>query len=337
MIETPQPETARLRRHRAIQEELAALDDAAMVRWLAGTGVEERGNATASLPSGAHSVFVKLVPVSARERAAPGDTANLFALPLHYQYRIGSCGFGAWREWAVHELANAWVEAGACSGFALLHHARVLPVVSRGVDDKRRMEPWGDDPAIARRVAALADATSSVVLCMERFSQTVHGWLGAELARREDRAALLGEAEAKLLRTVDFANGRGVLHMDAHLENFLTDGAAFFLSDHGLAIAPTFALGADELEFMGRHRQFDRCTVVSGLVYTLVLHHGLRELWRAAVDGAGIEGVVEALPARDRAFLEGRGPLALEMSRFYRNLRTDLTSEYPAERLAALL
>lgn len=47
-------------------------------------------------------VFVKKVPLTDLEQLDQNfmSTANLFNLPLGYQYGIGSAGFGAWRELA---------------------------------------------------------------------------------------------------------------------------------------------------------------------------------------------------------------------------------------------
>ena len=39
------------------------------------------------------------------------STANLFGLPPYYHYRIGSCGFGSWRELEAHRMTTEWVWA----------------------------------------------------------------------------------------------------------------------------------------------------------------------------------------------------------------------------------
>ena len=55
--------------------------------------------------------FVKKVPLTDLEQLPQHfmSTANLFNLPLGYQYGVGSAGFGAWRELATHIMTTNWV------------------------------------------------------------------------------------------------------------------------------------------------------------------------------------------------------------------------------------
>jgi len=43
-------------------------------------------------------VFAKRIPLTDRELANPGSTANLFDVPVYCQYGVVSPGFSAWRE-----------------------------------------------------------------------------------------------------------------------------------------------------------------------------------------------------------------------------------------------
>ena len=60
------------------------------------------------------SVFVKKVPLTDLEQLDQNfmSTANLFNLPLGYQY-----GIGAWRELATHIMTTNWVITGECANF----------------------------------------------------------------------------------------------------------------------------------------------------------------------------------------------------------------------------
>ena len=80
------------------------------------------------------SVFVKKVPLTDLEQLPQHfmSTANLFNLPLGYQYGIGSAGigsagFGAWRELAAHIMTTNWVITGECANFPIMYHWRILP------------------------------------------------------------------------------------------------------------------------------------------------------------------------------------------------------------------
>jgi hypothetical protein len=73
-----------------------------------------------------HPVFVKRVPLTDLELAEYGTTRNIFDLPLFYSYGVGSAGFGAFRELAMHEKTTRMVLSGVTHGFPVLHHHRVM-------------------------------------------------------------------------------------------------------------------------------------------------------------------------------------------------------------------
>lgn len=72
-------------------------------------------------------VFTKRIPLSDREVANQGSTANLFDLPVYCQYGMGGPGFNAWRELAANVVVTNAVLAGETQSFPVLHHWRVLP------------------------------------------------------------------------------------------------------------------------------------------------------------------------------------------------------------------
>ena len=55
------------------------------------------------------------------------STANLFELPIYYQYGIGSAGFNAWRELYTHIITTDWVIRNKCPNFPRMYHWRILP------------------------------------------------------------------------------------------------------------------------------------------------------------------------------------------------------------------
>ena len=79
-------------------------------------------------------VFVKKVPLTDLELQTENymSTANIFNLPMCYQYGIGSAGFGAWRELAAHVMTTNWVITGGCPNFPIMYHWRIL----KDVDNK---------------------------------------------------------------------------------------------------------------------------------------------------------------------------------------------------------
>jgi hypothetical protein len=338
---TSETSTDRYRRHARCAARLEGASDEELLALLSDSRLREVGHVAVDLPESAGMVFAKLVPITALELASQHRraTANVFRLPAHYQYRIGSCGLGAWRELEVHGVANEWVLSGQCVGFPLLHHWRILPIVTTGYDDRRELQHWGDCPEIHQRVAAVNNATSSVVLFLEYFPMTLGEQLRRQLPTTADPVALVTKLEGNLKELLAFIHARGVLHLDAHLENLLSDGTQVYLSDFGLAVSTSFELDAAERRFFEEHQNFDLCTAINGLVHALVTHYDSRADWRQTLREvqAGTHATVGAAPVGVRTYLLARAPLALAVGEFYGRLLADLTTQYPAAAFDELL
>lgn len=249
----------RLESHAKCKRALEALSDSALIAAVARAAPLARGigGTVCAMPVEGGEVFVKTVRLTALEQANPQSTANLFGLPLRYQYGLSSAGFGAWRELAAHQLTTGWVTSGAHPAFPLLHHWRVLP---REPEEnpalERQVAAWGGDLKIRNRLAAMEAATQSVVLFLERFPQ--------------DLRSLLIEGtpdwvEPALLDVTAFLSSKGFVHFDAHFQNLVTDGKALYLTDFGQALSEDFTLTPEEREFLNRHLQFDRTYVQAKL------------------------------------------------------------------------
>jgi hypothetical protein len=335
-----QSNPARIQRHLEIAAELAGWDDEALLRRLADAGVGKVGHGPMTLEKGSR-VFAKLVPVTATELRPENrrSTANLFQLPTCYQYRMGGCGFGAWRELQVHDLVSEWVISGARAQFALLHHWRVLPMVPERHDDKVSLQPWGDCKQIAKRVSAVIDASASIVLFLELFPATLGQWLGARLRDTVVPVALVSNIETRLVDLLEFSRNNGLIHMDAHFENILTDGSELYLSDHGLAMSPEFDLSADERSFLRGHQEFDISTALNSLIHAVVSHYHPDDAWRDVLRRLqqGDSSAAGRFPADVRAYLLRRAPIALEMGEFWGRLIADLTTRFPDDDFRKLL
>ncbi|MEV4567525.1 protein kinase family protein [Nonomuraea sp. NPDC049419] len=335
---------SRLTRHRDVSTALARYDDRRLAALLEreavplGTGI---GGASARLEVGGRSVFVKRVPLTELDLRHPRSTANLFGLPPFCQYGIGGPGFGAWRELAAHTMTTEWVLAGRFPGFPLLYHWRVLPdpeplpLYEELADIDRVVTFWEGAPGVRRRLEALAQAPARLTLFMEYLPSNLDRWMEEQVrAGDADRAAAV--ADRRLRETVSFMNAAGLLHFDAHFENFLTDGREFYLSDFGLAVSSAFDLSAEERAFYERHRTYDRTYTLAYLVnwLTRTIHGGgwaegrarIRR-WASGEPVTGVPGGVEELVARD-------SPLVTVLNDFYYELQTERrTTPYPLERL----
>ncbi|RMI39470.1 serine/threonine-protein kinase [Streptomyces triticirhizae] len=298
-----------------------------------GTGI---GGTSALLDIEGTPVFVKQVRLTDLERRPENvhSTANLFALPAFCHYGIGtvgSPGLGAWRELAVHVMTTNWVLAGEHEGFPLTHHWRVLPAEPRPLpeelaDVERAVAYWGGGTEIRRRIEALRDSSARLVLFLEYLPATLHHWLDKRIAAggaEAERACAMVERE--LDSGISFMNAQGLLHLDAHFENILTDGRRLYFADFGLALSSRFQLAPDEADFLHRHLSYDRRYAATYLVNWLsVALYGHPPEERAAFVRACARGdVPENVSAGVAALLARHAPVAEVMGEFFRRFRRE--------------
>lgn len=305
----------RLASYSAASTELALLSDKHLAAMLAkatphATGI---GGETASLEIGDTKVFVKKIRLTDLERLPENkmSTANLFELPLFFQYgigldSIGSAGFGAWRELAAHVMTTNWVLAGECPNFPLMYHWRILPseaqipTAREELPYEERLDArWGMSQAIRARFDAKQKASADIVLFLEHIPETLHNFLSTvpdfEMVERDMR------------EVTAFMSSHGFLHFDAHFRNVLTDGERLYFTDFGLAISDRFELSDEERVFFECHRNYDRALMANCLFNS-------------------------ALPA---TMLNCYAPIALLMKNFnHAFMSQSKTATYPAEEIA---
>ncbi|MEV4204742.1 protein kinase family protein [Nocardia salmonicida] len=345
----------RLRVHGAVSTALALHSDHALRELVdaaepIGAGI---GGKSALLEIAGTPVFVKRVPVSDLERQPEHvrSTANLFGVPLFYHYGvglIGGAGFGAWRELAVHTMTTNWVLAAEHEGFPLMYHWRVLPdttpLPAELADIDRTVAYWDDRPQIRHRIEALRDSSASIALFLEYIPNTLHDWLNTQIEAGDettDRACAMVERE--LTAGTAFMNSRGLLHLDAHFQNILTDGRRLYFADYGLALSSGFDLSPQEAAFFDQHQSYDRgftATYLSNWLLTAL--YGLRREdreTRAAMVRAIAEGKPpDGIPEGAAALLTRHAPVATAMSGFMRAFQqASRSTPYPDEEIRRLL
>ncbi|WP_238598408.1 hypothetical protein [Saccharothrix sp. ALI-22-I] len=328
---------ARVAGYRDVSAALAALDDRRLRQLLDAAPVVHTGfgGTAVRLEIAGRPVFAKRVPLTAIERRNEGSTANLFALPAHYQFGVGSAGFGVWRELAAHLATTEWVLDRRHEGFPLLYHWRVVDGVSPVPLDRAEIassvEFWHGSTAVRRRLEALADASAAVVLFCEHFPGTARQWVtGREVS---DAWGVM----ADYADSVEFLWDNGWAHFDGHFGNVLTDGRRLYCTDFGLATSSAFELSGEEVEFLALTAGHDACYAVTKVVNWLAgsalgvrEHLALAEFLR--------RGGMSGLPAEANTFVWRHAPIARVVNEFYARLHTERrTAPYPAEQLRAAI
>jgi hypothetical protein len=249
------PSKSRSELHLQLSSHLAGYSDSALSALLQkATPMHEGVGGSSSLfEIDGQKVFAKKIPLTDLERSSENflSTANLFHLPMFYQYRLGSAGFGAWRELAAHKLTTEWALSGKCSNFPLLFHWRVVEcdkphtMTAREVEDLNiAVEYWDDSQAVRQRLEALHGASAHLVLFLQYIPQTLHDWLSVEL--NKDRASAdsaVTLVESQFASVSSFSRDNGFVHFDPHFKNILCDGNLYY-GDFGLALSSQFDLGA---------------------------------------------------------------------------------------------
>lgn len=291
------------------------------------------------------SIFIKKIRLTDLERAEEnvGSTRNLFELPLHYQYGIGSTGFGAWRELSAHNMTTEWVLANDCSCFPMLYHYRVLPSMAREITAgemeslEKDVRYWENSPAIRARLLAKQQATAEIVLFLEYIPYNLQTWLRSQLIASDsaaDAACLM--VDNQLHSIVNFINQHELLHLDAHFENILTDGEQLYLSDFGLALSSRFDLSEAEIDFFNRHCHYDLYSVITNFLYSIVSSKFGGENWEVSLerylntDDNRLSPVVDAIVRKYASIIP-------PMDKFYCALQSQSKStRYPKEELDRL-
>jgi hypothetical protein len=343
----PAPPGGRAVAHGAVGSALERLGDAELRRLIgaAPPGATGIGGGSRRVTVAGRPVFVKLVPLTALELAPSHvrSTANLFRLPAWFQYGIGSVGFGAWRELAAHGMATDWVLSGACAGFPLLHHWRVvdgLPATAAAQEPYFAPADAGlpGAAAVQARFAAVRAPAAHLALFLECFEHNLRDWLLDELVGGDERAErAVAEVEAALQHPLAFLATRRFVHFDAHFENMLTDGEQIVLSDFGLASCEAFDLDEDERTFLARHADYDRCRAATSLVLCIAGAFGGGRPWHTHASDPSFFAD-HPLPPGLQASVRRHSPVALLMREFALKLRHESKlTPYPAARLASLL
>jgi hypothetical protein len=192
------------------------------------------------------------------------STANIFNLPLFYQYKVGSGGFGVWREVAAQMMASNWVLSGQCKNFPLVYHTRILyedqnTNIASQQDIDEAVYYWNDSSAVRNRLESIHHATASVVLVLESIPQALDQFLTKKLAQgQEDFEQAVAMIASNLESTTSFMIDHGMIHFDAHGGNILTDGYRLYFTDFGLATSSQFNLSDEEKEFFNLHKNHDK-------------------------------------------------------------------------------
>ena len=339
----------RLATYSAVSTKLALISDyklSKLIEQATTLGTSICG-VTSRLDIDGTSIFVKKIALTDIEKL-PGNvmsTANMFELPTYFQYGIGSQGFGAWRELAVHTMTTNWVLTGECLNFPLMYHWRVLPRSPQGeptteqlIELETNVAFWENSQAVRERMLANLQASTEIVLFLEYMPENLHQWLQNKIAQGGQVAERACTMVEKNLRTItSFMNSQGLLHFDAHFWNILTDGQSLYFSDFGLAISDRFELSKIEQDFFKQHHNYDRCYTMAFFVGYILCELFGAEDYDTILNGFITGSPSKILPTGIAEIVTQYAPMTALMNKFHRALKTESKETvYPAKELERL-
>ena len=265
--ELEQIDANRLQSYNIAANKLSCLSDLQLAELLSTVSQWSKGcGSTGSIEIDGIPVFIKKIALTDLEKQPTNmhSTANLFNLPLFYQYRVGSNGFGVWRELAAEIIASNWALTNACKNFPILYHWRIMnhdsidsSVTQEDID--KEVEYWDNSTAVKDRLQAINKASTSIVMFLESIPQTLDSWLVKKAAQgsREFEVAVK-MVDQNLRETTSFMMQSGMIHFDTHSGNILTDGHRLYFADFGLALSSQFDLSLEEKAFFELHKKYDK-------------------------------------------------------------------------------
>ncbi len=291
-------------------------------------------------------VFVKKVPLTNLELLPENiqSTANLFNLPLYFQYGIGSKGFGAWRELAAHTMTTNWVLSGECPHFPLTYHWRVLQAphplpmsFEESENFERDVALWGNSKEIRERFEAVQNASSHLFLFLEFVPEVLSKWLDKQITIGDTGKNAVAMVTGNMKTTIDFMRANNFIHFDAHFENILTDGNQIYFADFGLSLSSKFKLSQEEVDFLNTHRTYDQCSAAVNLLHCIITSLFGKDKWELKLQDY-LDGKSGEVAPYLASLIKKYGPIACIMDDFYQNLRYKTkTTPYPRLDLERLL
>jgi len=281
-------------------------------------------------------VFVKRIPLTDLELEPQNvmSTQNLFHLPCHYQYGIGSAGLNAWRDLITHKVTTSEVLIRYFPHFPLMYHWRVLsnepqeiqlPTTWDNFEDYYAY--WDHSREIIHRIQSINNSKYSIVMFLEYFPYNLHDWLVSHLQSGSGNLCVL----EKLCADIDFINDKleemGFIHFDQHFKNFLTDGDDVVLCDFGLATSKHFDLNVAERVFYDSHKKFDHECSALHILYNVFRVLFGEDQWAKKLNqyASGEKGFVS--PDLERVILQ-LVPKALNIDKFFESLKVNKKTVY---------
>jgi hypothetical protein len=265
--------TSRIENFHDLSAAFAAMSDADLLRDIGNVGSEQGWGTNHIIDVSGKRVFVKKIPLTAREHENPRSLDNLFDLPSFYNYALMSAGLGAYRELHAHLTTTKAVLAGEMKNVPLLFHYRIVdrPRPAASIDETEHADVvrnWANSAQIGSYLRARHEAPFEIVLCLEHFPSCLGfaGWFATNTHRIWDIADTIFKAITDMRRC-------GLLHFDCQFNNIVTNGTEFFLTDFGLTMPERACHTRADRNFYDQHRFHPEAVFLASCSWHLVFQY----------------------------------------------------------------
>jgi hypothetical protein len=339
----------RIKQYSSVSSSLAELSNAELQQILADAKLMHEGIGGISLKIEINKtpIFVKKIPVTDKELQPENymSTANIFNLPICYQYGVGSAGFGVWRELSSHITTTNWVITNKCSNFPIMYHWRILKeddckIISD--EDQAALDNdiayWENNPSINNRLKEKILATHHIYLFLEFIPSHLYDWLNKQLSGSENSAIIaIKLIENQMQEINNFMRSQKFLHMDAHFKNILTDGKQLYYTDFGLALTDKFTLSNIEKKFIKDHKNYDDASCIVNFMHSVLSSYLGKKDWDSILSKFNDPNFEINIPISVKRLLSKYSNIALIMHKFFKAAQKDKSTLYPATELEKLI
>lgn len=254
---------SKIKKYYKLNTELSYLSDDQVSSFITSKEIKSLG-ITQVIKFKKQKIFLKAIPLAKLFYQNQFNTSNLYNLPAHYNYGIGSAGVNPWRELLLHIKTSNWVLENKSSSFPLLYHYRIIENDNKsfsdgGVSNPDLMKRWGNNKQIKKYLTDRSKSNYKIVLFLEYIPHTAHYYLKKD-------PKFIKSFYDQSLKIVKLLKSEHILHNDGHERNILVDNnKKIYFTDFGLSFDKAFDLSKDEIKFMDKNAKIDQYFIIRNI------------------------------------------------------------------------
>lgn len=236
-------------------------------------GIEQKYKNNSHAKINGYDVFMKKIPLTTLEYNNMFDTANLYNLPIFYNYPIGSAGINCFRELTMHIKTTKWILEGKIKNFIMMYHYRIIKKKIHVINkiqkeniNKKVKTKWNNNKNIKNYLMERLNASYEIIIVMEYFPITLNEWLKQDITN-------VYSYIKQIYPLLKFLQEQSIIHFDSHSNNFVVSKEGIiYIIDFGLVLDLKFNLTKEEIKFFHKNTMFDYGLSIMNILLPLLDH-----------------------------------------------------------------